>query len=71
VRFEKECNYRGIITVTNNIQNCIEQLYMWTKLLGIICVDFDVIYQLLIRYPAFVRYWRKSESIMGQYSSYL
>jgi len=28
-------------------------------LLGIISVDFDVIDQLLIRYSAFIRHWRK------------
>jgi hypothetical protein len=40
---------------------------MKTKLLGIINVDFDAINQL----SAFVRYWRKSGSIMIQYVSYL
>jgi hypothetical protein len=34
-------------------------------------VDFDVIDQLLIRYFAFVRYWRKYGSTMGLYISYL
>jgi hypothetical protein len=29
------------------------------KLLGVISVDLDVIDQLLIRYSAFVRYWRE------------
>jgi hypothetical protein len=29
------------------------------KLLGIISVGFDIPYQLLIRFSAFVRYWRK------------
>jgi hypothetical protein len=33
--------------------------------------DFDVIVQLLIRYFAFVRYWRKNGSTMGLYISYL
>jgi hypothetical protein len=32
---------------------------MCTKLLGIISVGFDVTDQLLIRFFAFVRYWRK------------
>jgi len=34
---------------------------MYTKLLGIISMDFDVINycQLLFRYSGFVRYWRK------------
>jgi hypothetical protein len=31
---------------------------------------FDVTDQLLIRLPAFVRYWRKNESTMRQYISY-
>jgi hypothetical protein len=30
-------------------------------------VDFSVIDQLLIRYSAFVRYWRKNGSTMGLY----
>jgi hypothetical protein len=33
------------------------------KLLGIISVGFDVTDQLLIRYFAFVRYWRKNETV--------
>jgi hypothetical protein len=40
------------------------------KLLGTISVEFEEADQLLIRYPAFVRYWEKSESKMGQYISY-
>jgi len=40
------------------------------KLLWIISVGFDVIDQLLIRYPVFLRYWRKSGRLMGQYVSY-
>jgi hypothetical protein len=35
------------------------------KLLGIISVDFDVIYQILIRYSAFVRFWRKKWECNG------
>jgi hypothetical protein len=34
-------------------------------------VDFKVTDQLLIRYPGFIRYWRRNGSIMGQYISYL
>jgi hypothetical protein len=34
-------------------------------------VDFDIIDKLLIRYSAFIIYWRKSGSIMGQYINYL
>jgi hypothetical protein len=41
------------------------------KLLGIVTVDFDVIDELLINYSAFVRYWRRSGGMMGQYISYL
>jgi hypothetical protein len=37
------------------------------KLLGIISVDFGVTDQLLIRFSAFVRYWRKNGSTMRQY----
>jgi hypothetical protein len=41
------------------------------KLLGTISVDFDLTYQLLIIFSAFVRYWKRSGSTMGQYISYL
>jgi hypothetical protein len=34
-------------------------------------VDLKIIVQLLIRYSAFIRYWRKSGSIIGHYISYL
>jgi hypothetical protein len=34
------------------------------KLLGIISVSFDIANQLLIRYFAFVRYWRKNETVL-------
>jgi hypothetical protein len=37
------------------------------KLLGIISVDFNVTNQLLIKYSEFIRCWRRSGSIMGQY----
>jgi hypothetical protein len=40
------------------------------KLFGIISVGFDVTDQLLIRIFAFIRYWRKNGSTMGQYISY-
>jgi hypothetical protein len=32
------------------------------KFLGIISVDFNIVDQLLIRYSAFVRYWRKMQA---------
>jgi hypothetical protein len=38
---------------------------------GIITVGFDVIDQLLIRYSAFVRYWRKYRTTVGLDISYL
>jgi hypothetical protein len=41
-----------------------------TKLLGMISVGFDVTDQLLIRFSALVRYWRKNGSTMRQYISY-
>jgi hypothetical protein len=37
------------------------------EIIGIISVYFDVIDQPLVRYSAFVKYWRKNGSIMGQY----
>jgi hypothetical protein len=39
------------------------------KLLGIISLGFDVADRLLIRFSAFVRYWRKNGSTMIQYVS--
>jgi hypothetical protein len=36
------------------------------KLLGIVSVGFDVTDQPLIRFSAFVRYWRKNGSTMRQ-----
>jgi len=41
------------------------------KLLGIIIVDFGVIDQVLIRYPASIRCWRRNGNIMGQCISYV
>jgi hypothetical protein len=38
--------------------------------LGTITVGFDKADQLLIRFSAFVRYWRKNVSAMRQYISY-
>jgi hypothetical protein len=43
---------------------------MYMKLLGIMSVGINVTDQLLIRFFAFVRYWRKNGSTMRQYSSY-
>jgi hypothetical protein len=44
---------------------------MYAKLLGIINVDFDVVYHLLISYSGFAGYWRKDMDTMGQRMSYL
>jgi len=41
------------------------------EIIGVISVNIDVIDQLLIRCSVFVKYWRKSGSILGQYISYL
>jgi hypothetical protein len=41
------------------------------KLLGITSVGFDITDQLLIRFSAFVRYWRKNGSTVRQYISYV
>jgi hypothetical protein len=38
------------------------------KLLGIVILQFDVTAQLLIRFSALVRYWRKNGSTMRQYT---
>jgi hypothetical protein len=46
------------------------KLHMQMKLLGTISVDFHIIHQLLIRYSAFIRYWRKNGSITDQYISH-
>jgi hypothetical protein len=43
---------------------------MQIKLLGIISVGFDIKDQLLIRFFAFIRYWRKNDNTVGQYISY-
>jgi hypothetical protein len=40
------------------------------QLLGIIGVGFVVTVQLLIRFPAFDRYWRCNGDAMRQFSSY-
>jgi hypothetical protein len=37
------------------------------KLLGTISVDFDVTDQLLIRFSAFIRYWRDNETVHQLY----
>jgi hypothetical protein len=57
-------NYRGIslpstsYKILSNIIILRLSLYI-DEITGVISVDFDVTDQLLIRYFAFVRYWRK------------
>jgi hypothetical protein len=41
------------------------------KLVGIISVDSDITDQLLMRYFAFIRFWRKNRNTEGQYVTYL
>jgi hypothetical protein len=40
------------------------------KILEIIKVDFEVTDELLIKFAAFVRYWRRNGSTMRKYISY-
>jgi hypothetical protein len=40
------------------------------KYLRIISVGFNVTDQVVIRYSAFIRYWRKNGNTMRQYISY-
>jgi hypothetical protein len=44
---------------------------MYTKLLGIISVSINVTDQLMVRFFAFIRYWRKGGSTMRQCTSHL
>jgi hypothetical protein len=58
---KSDCNnHRGIILLSTS----------YKILLGIINEGSDVINQLLIRFSAFVRYWRKNGRTMRQYISY-
>jgi uncharacterized protein YdcH (DUF465 family) len=69
-------NYRGIsllstsYKILSNILLSRLSLRMQMKLLGNINVGSVIIDQLLIRFSAFVRYWRKNGSTMRQYISY-
>jgi hypothetical protein len=49
---------------------CILNEHCFKKLLGITSEGFNVTDQLLIRFSAFARYWRKNGSTMRQYISY-
>jgi hypothetical protein len=68
-------NYRGISLLSTSY------IILWNILLlqlspyineiiGIICVYFDITDQLLIRFSAFLRYWRKKMGELRQYISY-
>ena len=74
---KKDCiNYRGISLFSNYVQNFIQHHTVQVnsicrKLLGIISMDFDTIYRLLILYSAFVKYLKKYGNKMKQCISYL
>jgi hypothetical protein len=62
-------NYRGLLLLSTTYK-IVSNILVWRltphvdELMGVISVDFDVVGQLLIRYSAFVRYWRKNGSII-------
>jgi len=62
-------NYTGI-SMLSTTYKIVSNILVWRltphvdELMGVISVDFDVVGQLLIRYSAFVRYWRKNGSII-------
>jgi hypothetical protein len=58
-------NYCGISLLTKSYKIVLNILL--SSLLVIINVGSDVLDQLLIRFSAFVRYWRKNGSTMRQY----
>jgi hypothetical protein len=69
-------NYRGMSLLPNTYKIyptscCQGYLHMQRELLGIINVDFDATFQLLIIYFAFVRYLRKNGNITKQFIRYL
>jgi len=63
------------ITVINYIQSVIHFVSMLTPYINKITVDhqwnFNITNQTLITYSAFIRYWRKIGSTMGEYVSHL
>jgi hypothetical protein len=68
-------NYRGISLLSTSYKIVSNILFSRLvpyidDIIGIIGVGFDVTDQLLIRFSAFVRYWRKNGSTMRQYISY-
>jgi hypothetical protein len=62
-RVTKCNNYCGIILLSTSYK-------ILSNILLSRCVGFDMRVQLLIRFSAFIRYWRKNGSTMRQYISY-
>jgi hypothetical protein len=68
-------NYRGISLISTSYKILpnilLSRLSSYIdEIVGTISVDFDVTDLQLIRFFAFVRYWKKSGSTMRQYISY-
>jgi hypothetical protein len=68
-------NYRGISLLSASYKMLsnflLSRLSPYVdEIIGFINVGSDVLDQLLIRFSAFVRYWRKNGSTMRQYISY-
>jgi hypothetical protein len=73
---ETDCNnYHGISLLSTSYKMLSNVLpsrlspYV-DEIIGTFSVDFDITDQLLIRFSAFIRYWRKNWSTMRQYISY-
>jgi hypothetical protein len=69
---ETDCNNCRGISLINIIQNVMEYPSLRVKSInidGIISMGFEVTDQLLIRFSAFDRYWRKNGSTKRQYIS--
>jgi hypothetical protein len=69
-------NYRGISLLSTSYKILtnilLSRLIPYVdEIIGDHQCDFDVINQLLIKYFAFVRYWRKNGNTMRLYISYL
>jgi hypothetical protein len=61
--------YQPHTKILSNI--CLKVSSLHSEIIGNHQCGFNIIDWLLIRYSAFVRYWRKNGSIMRQYISYL
>jgi hypothetical protein len=60
-------NYSGISMLSNSYKIVSNILLSRLTLFGTFSVDFDVTDQLLIRFFAFIRYWKKCGSTVRQY----